>query len=386
MSKIKVLHLIPTLASGGAERQLVDVVSNTSRENLSHTVGVLRSAGFFGPTLSSTGYEVCELGVEGKTPWFSGAGKFYALVKRIEPDIIHSWTYDADIVSRLVKLRNRRIPLITSLQTPAYEPETIKGGGLSTIKVESLRMIDSTLARLTDPYFVACSEFVARSSQRALGIKPSRLRVIYNSVDPETLATRTGEADEVRQELGIRKDAFVFLGIGRLDEGKGFTYILPAFQKVAEVVPNALLVIIGSGSQADRLRQLSVSLNIENKVLLPGSRRDIGACLEMADAFVFPTLFEGLGIVLLEAMTKELPCIATDLEVLREIVDNGRSGVLVPAKAVDEWAAAMVGIHSNIELRASLGAEAKKKVANKFYSEVLMPQWEGLYAAIRSGD
>ena len=137
----RILHIIPSLAAGGAERQLVNLVSHTAAE-FSHFVCVFNNAGFFAPTIHASGHEVYELGVLGKRPWFSAASKLRSIIKNYKPDIIKTWLYDANIVGRLTQISNPKIPLITTLHSSDYEPETIRAANWSPFRVEGLRQID----------------------------------------------------------------------------------------------------------------------------------------------------------------------------------------------------------------------------------------------------
>ena len=376
----KIFHIIPTLASGGAERQLVDVVCNTSNEKFSHTVCMLGQYEFFAPVLKQKGHEVINLNLSGKHPWLSAAKEIVPVIQKRQPDIIHSWLYDAHITARLsAVLTGLKIPLLASLQNSDYEQETIVGGNWSPKKVEVLRLIDKFSARLSKPHFVACSKFVASSYINKLRIEQSQMSVIYNSVDPQTLICEPDEPQKIRHSLKIPADGFVYINIGRLDPQKGQVYLLQAFQKVLRQVPQAYLVIIGIGKLESSLKELAKSLKIEHRVFFLGVRRDIGACLEMADVFVFPSLFEGLGVVLVEAMSKSIACVASRLEVLQEVIEDEVSGLLVTPKSDTELAEAMIKIYERDDLRDKLRWEGFRKAEAKFFSEMLMPEWEKLY-------
>lgn len=382
---IKILHIIPSLTGGGAERQLVDVVSNTSGEEFSHLVCSLGEIDFFAEEIRKAGHRALIMGLKGKYPWLAAARRIHKVVREYQPNVLHSWLYNGDIVARLVKLRNYGIPLVTSLQSPSYEPESIAAGGWSPTKVGLLRLVDAGLGRIANQNYIACSKFVASSAERRLGIDPSRISVIYNSVDPTTLACDPGEPERIREELGISADSFIYLGVGRLDAGKGFAHLIRSFRIVADEVPAARLVIVGSGPFEDELQKLAVSVGLADRIVMPGRRRDIGAFLEMADAFVFPTRFEGLGIALIEAMSKSLPCIASKLPVLEEVIENEVSGLLVEPNDEAEWTQAMLRTYKSDDLRDRLGRAASEKVKSQFLSSVLMPQWEGAYRRISLG-
>lgn len=378
----KIFHIIPQLPRGGAENLLATVINGTSKKKFTHIVCVLGQIGLVGAEIRQAGHEVIELNLGGKHPWFSATRKILPLIRKHKPDLIQSWLYDATITSRLVNLIHGKIPLITSLHSPDYSPKTIKAGNWSPYKVEILRLIDKVTARATKPRFVACSRTVAKSYKKNLGIAPSDIRVIHNFVAPQNLWCEPEMPTEIRQSLDIPEDAFIYIEVGRLDPPKGQSYLLKAFQKVLLQVPQAYLILIGTGPSENDYRQLSKSLNIEHRVHFPGRIKKIGAYLEMADVFVFPTLFEGFGIALIEAMSKGMPCIASRIDALEEIIDDNVSGILVEPRSESQLTETMIRLYKNSELRERLGQQALKKVKNQFIADVLIPKWEQLYLEI----
>lgn len=392
MRVIEVLHIIPTLSSGGAERQLVEVVTGTAKERFSHRVCTLNDKEFFAPILRANGNEVTNLGLSGSRPWFAAAGKINLLVKEKRPDLIHSWLYDANITARLVKLRNRGIPLITSLQAPDYEPDAIRSGNWPARKVAVLKLIDRATAVLTRPYFAACSQYVADSFQRELGVRPDKMEVIHNSVVPGSLECAPEEPGRIRDGLGISQDAFIFLNIGRLDPQKAHNDLLNAFAGVLREAPDAYLLLIGTGGIEKQLKEQAAALGSASdasegageRIKFLGRRKDIGACLEMADAFVFPSLFEGLPLALLEAMSKGLPCVASNIGPHLEVIEDGKSGLMIDRGDVAQLTKAMLALYRDKELRQRLGEGAKKRTEEKFYGRVLMPKWEEFYLRVLS--
>ncbi len=248
--------------------------------------------------------------------------------------------------------------------------------------MEILRLIDKLTARATKPRFVACSRTVAKSYKKRLGIAPSDIEIIHNFVAPQNLRCEPGKPTEIRHSLDIPEDAFIYIEVGRLDPPKGQSYLLKAFQKVLLKVPQAYLILIGTGPSENDYRQLSKSLTIEHRVHFPGRIKNIGAYLEMSDVFVFPTLFEGFGIALIEAMAKGMPCIASRIDALEEIIDDDVSGLFVEPKSETELAKMMIRLYKNPELRERLGQAASKKVKSQFIADVLIPKWEKLYSEI----
>jgi glycosyltransferase involved in cell wall biosynthesis len=186
----------------------------------------------------------------------------------------------------------------------------------------------------------------------------------------------------LRQDFAIPASGFVFVTTGRFAPEKGQANLLRAFQRVTTAVPDAYLAMVGDGALAPALRQLAAQLGVETRVKFLGRRRDVGTCLAMADVFVFPSLLEGFGIALAEAMFKGLPCIATRVGPVPELIIDGQTGLLVAPGAVDELADAMLVLCRDPAQREMLAQQGRQDAGQRFASNVIMPQWEALYRQV----
>lgn len=378
----RILHVVTSLTSGGAERQLVDVVCNTSRSEFEHVVCHLRPQDFFAGEITRAGHRVLGLNVTGKYPWLAAAKRLVPIIRTERPDCIHSWLFDADMTARFTHLASRDVPLITSVQAPNYDPQTVRVANWSPMKINALRWLDKASARWSNPSFVACSNFVRQSTMARLGVAASRIRVIYNSVDPNTLVCMPDEPRALRRSLEIPEDAFVYVTVGRLEPPKGHAYLLRAFAQVAATRAGAYLAIVGEGPLASDLKRLASRLGVGDRLRLLGRRKDVGACLEMSDAYVFPTLFEGFGIALVEAMFKGLPSAASRVGPIPEIIEDGVSGLLFAPGSVEELSAAMATLYDDPARRRALAESGLRRARGQFHSELTIPQWEGLYREV----
>jgi glycosyltransferase involved in cell wall biosynthesis len=381
---VKILHLIPTLLSGGAERQLANVVRGTSPDKFDHVVCVIDDAEFFGPGIREAGYRVNEFKISGKHPFLKAASGFRKFINSEKPDLIHSRLYDANIAARLANPFGKSIPIVTSLELADYEPEVIRIGGWNPHKVRGLKAIDKITASLAKPWYVPCSHFVMNSYRRNFGIDEAKTQVIYNCIDPRLLAASGDDVKRVREELGLPPDAFIYLNVGRLDPQKNHKLLFQAFKEAVAEVPNSYLLLAGVGRLENELKTLAISLGIDKKTLFLGRRSDVGALLDLADVFVFPSFFEGHPVALLEAMFKSLPSIASRIEVFEEVIDEGQTGLLVDPNSVDELKKAMVELHKNGPLRKLLAEKALWEARAKYDISVIIKQWEGFYQKVNS--
>lgn len=380
---IKVLHVITTLGRGGAERQLVQLVSNTAPGEFAHVVCYLRPPADFAPEIERAGHRVVNLNLKGKHPWLAGPRRLAAVLRETRPDIVQTWLYDAAVVTRLAQLVAPTAPLLNTLHSTDYDPETIRAYNLSPAKINLLRVVDKWTARLRSrALYLPVSRTVADSNTKHLSLPLDRVRVMYNSIDPRSLDCEVEAPRRLREEMDIPADALVFLNVGRLDLSKGQTHLLRAFAQVAALEDQTYLVIVGEGLLFPELRRMADELRILSRVRFMGRRSDVGAFLEMADVFVFPSLVEGLPLAPLEAMIKGLPCIATRIKPLLEVLTDGRTGVLVEPAAADELATAMLALARDPGRRKDLGAQAQAEATRRFHNRVAIPAWEALYRQV----
>lgn len=376
---VKVLHVIPSLGSGGAERQIVDLVKNTDPTKFSHTVCYFKPPCLFEEDIRKAGGKVICLNETGKRPWITAACALTRLIEKEKPTLIHSWLLDATMAVRLACLSNRQLPRVVSLCGPDYEPETIRFAGWPRWKVEILRAIDSFSGRFFQETFVACSNFIRESGKRRLGIQTAQIQTIYNSVDPETVDVSIPKG--FRESIGVPKSAVLFANVARLDPQKGQTYLLQALKQIESVAPDAHLLLIGEGGMERELKQLTETLGLTKRVHFLGVRNDVGACLKASDIFVFPSVFEGFGMALIEAMFVGLPVIAFDVGPIPEILTNEKLGRLVPVGDVPRLAEAMLHFYQEKEEREEIGKRGRENSLGRFSSQrAIVPAWQKVYS------
>lgn len=374
---IRILHLLPSLGRGGAERALADLVIQADRERFEHRICYLHGPHDLADELRDAGFDPIHLNAPSHRSWFAAARALRPVIEAERPDILQSVTFDANLAARIAA-RGTGLPLLAWLVSMEYDA-SVRAAGWSRTANFGRRLIDSWSARLTGTSFVACSESVRHSAMAEMGIATSRIETIYNPVSLENLEAAPGEAASVRRELALPEDSFVYLTVGRIDAAKGQHLLLAAFAEVHGEQPNAHLVIVGSGPREEELRREAEALGIADRVRFAGKAPRIAPYFAIADAFVFPSLLEGLPVALLEAMCAGLPAIASDIEPHVEVVEPGVTGLLSAANSPAAIAREMRRLHSDPELRARIGAAARETARRQFSTSAILPRWGDLY-------
>ncbi|KMP12238.1 hypothetical protein UZ36_01355 [Candidatus Nitromaritima sp. SCGC AAA799-C22] len=199
----------------------------------------------------------------------------------------------------------------------------------------------------------------------------SRIRTIPMGVDTQLFHPgRSNPA--LRDDLG-QPDLFL-LGVGRFAEKKGFPYLIRALPNILEQHPKTKLALIGFGPQEDELKQLAREMGVADSVLFPGSRTggELAEYFATADIFIGPSIVtesgdtEGLGVVFLEAMASGTAVIASNVGGIRDIVEDGVTGLLVPQKDPTAIAVKVISLAGNPELKAKLAGNGHRKVEEYF--------------------
>ncbi len=214
-----------------------------------------------------------------------------------------------------------------------------------------------------------------RQQLRAITKVDNKLKVIPNPVVPPTRNDISLESslDDI---TGDRQHQYNVIALGNLRPEKGFDDLLRAFSRTHSNHPDWRLILIGEGSERDKLLALARELAIENAVFLPGRLERPSIFLQQADLFVLSSRTEGFPNALLEAMACGLPVISTDCPSgPRDIIEHEVDGVLVPVGDVTALAAQMRRLMSNHELRNQYGVRAKA-IVERFNMTRVMKMWE----------
>jgi glycosyltransferase involved in cell wall biosynthesis len=218
--------------------------------------------------------------------------------------------------------------------------------------------------------FVAMSRQI-RDEMLSAGIAPERVALIPHGVDTRRFRpAEPGEKGPLRTSLGL-PGGLVAVFTGRLLRGKGLETLLAAFAEIAAAEPSLHLVLVGSGtgqalSVEEELRAEVRERGLGERVLFAGRVDAVEDHLKAADLFVFPSIFEGLGISLVEAAACGLPAVASRTGGIVDVVDEGRSGLLVAPGRADELAAGMASLARDASARERMGDRARAVALDRF--------------------
>lgn len=225
---------------------------------------------------------------------------------------------------------------------------------------------------------IAISEMVKQDILRHYPDTRARIQVIYNGVDLERFqpGLRDQHRQAMRARLGVPADAPVLLFVGSGFERKGLGTVLRAMAALPAAVR---LVAVGKDRQADRFRRLAQTLGVAERVHFAGPQGDVGPYYGMADLFVFPSLYEPFGNVVLEAMACGVPALVSRSCGAADVVPDAR--FVLDALAVEAWSEAVLTALAEARAGGALGRQARL-AAESFAPARMAAEMSALYAAL----
>lgn len=364
------LHVITGINRGGAENHLLDLVRHQRARGLAVTVAYLREGHYWAAALRELGADVHHLGLR-----FYGdlrpLLKLRRVINRGHFDLVHAHLPPAELYTRLALLGTgaRALPLII---TKHNEERFSPGPGHRLLG----RWVGSRAARI-----IVISEGVKRFMAGAgLGLDVRKLHAICYGIDAAPFGeVRAEDVAALRKEWGLAEDALAVGFVGRLVEQKDIDTLIRGFALLAARCAKARLVIVGAGPLEARLRQRAEDLGVADRVVWAGFREDIATVMCAFDIFALTSVYEGLGLVLLEAMAARRPVVATRVGAIPEVVADGETGILVGHGEPEALAAAFDRLLDG-SLRAQFGEAGRRRVLREFTLDRMWHATDELYA------
>lgn len=368
--KIKILHVIDSLGIGGLERIVIDVVNGLDPARFEQVVCCISRRGEAADQLRD-GVRCIDLGKGEKADRLMPL-KLASVFRRERPDIVHSQSWSG-VDTALAKLISPGVKLVHSEHGRNY-PQWRKQPLMR-------RLARRCLYHLADAVFAISAE-VGEFYCGQTGFPTERMKVIHNGIDVQ----RIDEADAtgIREELGIAPNDLVFGTVARLDLTKDTITLVRAFAAVAlpRRNPGIKLLIVGDGEERSRLEEFVSMLNLNRVVIFTGMRRDVPQLLKAMDVFALSSVSEGMPVTVLEAMAARLPVVATEVGALPELVEEGKTGFLVPMRHAVAMADRLEEFLANRQLAKSFGEAARCKVEREFKLDRMLQNYAELYQSV----
>lgn len=359
MSK-DLIYVLTGLDYGGAEIQVIELAREAKKRNYNVSIIVLMKPIAFQNELIDEGINVISLHVSNMIDFFIAIFKFNRILSSFNSPVVHAHMIHANLFTRFSSFVGNNSSLTINTA------HSVNEGG-------RVRML---LYRLTDIFCDLSTQVSKKGLNKYINIKAySRIKSIYI---PNGVVIKVNDVDTpIRNAHRIN---FNWLTVGRLVDVKNHSDLLMAFQKICSSFNNVTLTIVGKGDLEHKLKEQTLALGINKKVIFLGVRDDISLLMRCADAFVLSSKYEGLPMVLLEASEAKIPILSTDVGGVSEMISNGVDGFLVPPNSVRELEKGMrrvMGL-SNTEIE-EITNSSHEKLINNYSINSVFDQWEGIY-------
>lgn len=377
----RVLFVIDGLGTGGAERSLFEMMPLLRDGGIEPSIVCLhRRKEGVEAAMKARGEDVKFLRAR-HTP--GRIRELRATIGEVSPHLVHTAIWGSNIVGRLAS--TRRVPVLTSLVNTPYDERRRLDPNISWSRLRVVRAIDGFTARRLTTHFHAITNAVKGAAVESLRIPPERITVVSRGRDPVRLGSPSPERRrEARRRLGLPDDARVVACVGRQEYQKGQRYLVEAIGMLPPQ-DRPILVLAGRAGEASEDVERAVA-GLGSPVELLGHREDVPEILAAADVFAFPSLWEGLGGALIEAMALGLPIVASDVPAIREVVDEGANARLVPPADPPALAEALATVLGDARLRSSYGERSREIFLERFTLERSAEAMLALYQRVVAGD
>lgn len=389
MSRVRVLHLIKSLGRGGAEMLLPETLKVHDREQFDfHFAYFLPWKDQMVPAIESLGAKAICLKANNNLQMFQRVSTISRYVEEHQIDVIHSHLPWAGVIARLVG-KKTGIPVVYTEHN----------------KWERYNKITYWLNKLSFGWqdaAVAVSDDVQQSIRKNAGanfrklVLPAAQEVkinrkaqqpyllnILNGVNIAHFVQDEQAGLQIRQEIGIPADAPVIGTVSVFRFQKRLNMWMEVAADILKRVPNTHFIIVGDGPLKEELLTKRKALGIEDRLHMPGLKTDVKPYFSAMDIYMMSSIFEGLPIALLEAMSCSCAVISTKAGGVEEVVESGISGLLCEVDDHMKLADYGVQLLQNQEQRKALAAGARQRVQTDFSINKMAKQLEELYLFLK---
>ncbi len=387
MKKIKIIHIITRLDKGGSAEETLLTVRGLDK-------GIYDVALVRGLSIESNMAEDEAGAVEESVRDAEGEGvrvitvsslvrrispfydlkAFFALIKILRyecPHIVHTHTSKAGILGRWAAFF-ARVPVI--VHTPHGH---VFWGYFGRLKTGIFILLEKISALITDRLVMLTEQ--EKNDHLHFHIAPeNKFSVVHSGINLDRFSNTSVDPAAMKRRLGIPEGNLVVGTTGRLTHIKGHRYLIEAAGKIVSSRPDTTFVFLGDGELLDELKNMASISGIEENIKFLGWRQDVAEVISTFDVFVLPSLNEGMGRVLVEAMALGKPIVASGIGGIPDLVADGKNGYLVPVGDVEVLAARIRRLLDDPEKREKMG-NAGKRYAVNFSADAMVEKIDQLY-------
>lgn len=374
--ELKILHLVTSLNPGGIERWVLQMIERGPKYGIYSDVCCKAERGRWAENAERLGAKVL---VNRLTPFHLAYGRtLKALILQGCYSVVHCHLGAYSGYPALIA-KKTGVPIVITFHSTRFPPQT---RWLKLPLVRSMRAVYSYLSISYASHHadvsVAVSEGVLKEVLGRVDRHRHPIYVVRHGVDiprePEEEARKS-----FRSKMGLPHNSILVLHVGRFEEQKNHKGALLVFAEASKTCRQIRMLFVGDGPLTREIKREARDLGLTDKVLFLGLRDDIRELMTMCDIFLFPSRYEGLGIVALEAAAGGLPVIGYQIPGLNEVVLHDKTGFLVAPGDVRAMVHALVALVADEALRKQLGASGRLWVQENFSTDEMIRRYVAIY-------
>ncbi len=361
----RVLHIIDSLHLGGAQEVVLNLATCGSAR-FQHEVATLHGRGIYWDRLHHAGVKVHSLSPHKFLPFYLAAILCRILTDR--PDILHCHLIPSNIIAKPMGAL-LRVPVVIN-HDHTNDTRREQSSLLRGLDRFSNRFATHIIAVST-----SCREFLIRRES----ISPQDVTLVPNAIDLTRFSQGDSGKSDARVHLGLPDSKQIVAGVGRLNAQKNFSLFLEVAAHLVSRFPDIHFILAGDGPEERRLRDKASELGIGHCVTFLGYVADSRQVYQAADVLLMPSRYEGLPMTLLESMAMGLPVVASKLDGIAEVIEDGREGFLVPPDDVALFVERTAALLRDHALAKRITTNARAKIVAQFSVDRMTSAVEEIY-------
>ncbi|RMF82750.1 MAG: glycosyltransferase [Chloroflexi bacterium] len=372
---MRVVHVIKVTSVAGAERHVLTLLGGLCERDVETRLIILVEPSNLMPEMVEAA-EARHIPIERivikRDIDFTVYRQLRSRFRALKPDIVHAHLIHAEVYA-VPAARLARVPAVVVTR---HNEDPFR-------RSRFFKPINAVIRRLTHRV-IAISEAMTHFCEDVESIKPDKIEMIHYGLEAGApdFNTRQQLRAEERKALSLDEAHVVVGTVSRLTEQKGIIYALHAFARVAEQFPQVRMVIAGDGPLRKKLESEAQKLAVADRVIFTGWYDDPYRILAVLDILMMPSLWEGFGLVLLEAMSQALPIVASHVGAIPEVVLNGETGYLTAPGDVDAMQKVLEVLIKDRALRQHLGLMGQDRQETYFTAEVMVEKTLAFYRSL----
>jgi len=362
--RIHVVQATFGMGIGGMERVIMDLCRYTDPDRFRFSVVCISHRGPLADQIEGEGVPVIFCENQTRLGKYLRGFELGRILREQKADILHTHNTTA-FIDGLIGARLAGVPVMVHTDHCKNYP------------IEWRWTVAENLASRLVDRVVAVSHHTKEELMKYEWIPESKVSVIHNGINPRL--TRDASLNVLRHEVGLKPGQLVLGTVGRLEPQKGLDLFLAAIPRVARDFPDARFLIVGGGSLEEALRTQAVGLGIDSRVIFTGWRTDAIDLMQLFDCFVATSNFEGLPMVLLEAMSFSKPIVATAVGGVPELVEDGFNGLLIDRREPHLVSDALLRVGRDEVFRRRLGQNSRARYEERFTAQAMASSYQRMY-------